>query len=71
MINSFQDFQASRTFGDVRDDDAQDQQGYTYAGGFWIVQQDDGSYWTIIGYEEFQSVDLEAAEWFLWDGMAR
>jgi len=73
---SFQEFQSSRTKTDNLSEhfgeewfDGISNKGFIYANAFWIVENDDNSFWTMCAAEEYSSSDLTAVEQWLYDMM--
>lgn len=45
-------------------------EGFIYAGCYWIEQLDDGKFWVLVGRDEKISDDLSVLEEWLWDEIA-
>jgi hypothetical protein len=71
---SFKEFQSTRAktddlsahFGEEWFDGISNK-GFIYDGAFWIVENDDGSFWTTCAADEYSSTDLTAVEQWLYD----
>ena len=68
---AFKDFIESKVFSEYLEEkfnhlDETDN-GFIYLDAYWIAKRDNETFWSMLGYEEFESKNLEEVEKWLWE----